>query len=64
MSVLVWAQELHAAIKKTTSVIEKLAKEKDDEAVDTRTRLTTIESRLRGSLKDLWTGDDNLFEVP
>lgn len=63
MSVLVWAQELHTAIKKSGSVIEKLAQEKDEEAVETKTKLSTIQENLQIVLKSLWIGEDNVFEV-
>jgi hypothetical protein len=40
--VLVWAQELHLAIKKSGSIVDKLAEEKDTEAQDTRVKLQEI----------------------
>jgi len=64
MSVLIWAQELHTAIKKSSSVAEKLAQERDEEAMETRTKLVAIEEKLRNILKSLWASDDNVFEMP
>lgn len=64
MSGLIWAQELHTAIKKSSSVVEKLAQERDEEAVETRTKLVAIEEKLRNVLKSLWASDDNVFEMP
>jgi cohesin loading factor subunit SCC2 len=63
MSTLVWAQELHLAIKKSGSIVDKLAEEKDTEAQDTRVKLQEIAQLLKNTLRNAWTGDDNLFEV-
>ncbi len=63
MTTLIWAQELHLAIKKAGSLIEKLAEEKDAEAVETKVKLQQIEQTLKVTLQNVWTGDDNLFEI-
>ena len=64
MTWVFWAQELHVALKKVTSVIDKLAAEKgDEEAEDTKMRLQEIAQRLRSSVRKVWTSDDALFEV-
>jgi cohesin loading factor subunit SCC2 len=64
MSTLVWAQELHAAIKKSASVVEKLAQENDEEAVETREKLQMIQTSLRKILSAVWSAEDNnVFEV-
>lgn len=62
MSSILWAQELQSAIRKVTSVQEKLSVEKDQEAQDTRGRLVIIDSQLREALGKIWTGNDDVFE--
>jgi len=64
MATLVWAQEIHSAIKKSGSVVEKLAQEKDEEAVETREKLQAIQTSLRKILGAVWSAEDNsIFEV-
>lgn len=64
MAALVWAQELHAAIKKSASVVDKLAQEKDEEAMETRDRLQAVQVSLRRILGAVWSAeDDSVFEI-
>ena len=63
MSCLIWAQELQTAIKKSASVVDKLAVEKEEEAQETRQRLQIITQQLRSTLRSVWMADDNVFEV-
>jgi cohesin loading factor subunit SCC2 len=64
MSTIMWAQELQAAIKKSTSVAEKLDVEKDTESQTTRSNLQTISGTLQAALKGIWMGeDDGFFEI-
>ena len=64
MTWVLWAQELHAALKKVTSVIDKLVAEKGNEdAEDTKQRLQGISQRLRSAVYKVWTRDDALFEI-
>ncbi|EIW73035.1 hypothetical protein TREMEDRAFT_59198 [Tremella mesenterica DSM 1558] len=61
MSSIIWAQELHAAISKGTSVVEKVAKEKGEEAEETREQLQVIIQALRSALLNVWNSDENVF---
>ncbi|TYJ53043.1 hypothetical protein B9479_006320 [Cryptococcus floricola] len=63
MASIMWAQELQAGVKKTASVLEKLAVEKDDETKELGDNLRTIGSMLSDTLRGVWLSDDNLFEV-
>ncbi|OCF60187.1 hypothetical protein L486_02867 [Kwoniella mangroviensis CBS 10435] len=63
MACIVWAQELQNAIKKSTSVVEKLTSEKDEEAQETSQRLQNIITTLKNTLRNIWMGDEGLFEV-
>ncbi len=63
MDSVIWAQELQGAIKKVTSVIEKLAVEKDEDAQNNRQNLQTVSQQIRSALQRLWMGDDGLFEI-
>jgi hypothetical protein len=51
------------ASKRALSVAEKLAGEKDEEAVATRERLQTIIQHLRIASQNVWMNDDGLFSV-
>ncbi|WVW81234.1 hypothetical protein I302_103225 [Kwoniella bestiolae CBS 10118] len=63
MACMVWAQELQGAIKKSTSVVEKLASEKDEEAQESSQKLQSITTTLKNTLRNVWMGDEGLFEV-
>ncbi|WWC90225.1 uncharacterized protein L201_005158 [Kwoniella dendrophila CBS 6074] len=63
MASIVWAQELQAAVKKSISVVEKLSAEKDEEAQETSQKLSVITTTLKNTLRNVWMGDDGLFEV-
>ncbi|WVQ72222.1 hypothetical protein IAR50_001771 [Cryptococcus sp. DSM 104548] len=63
MASIMWAQELQAGVKKTASVLEKLAVENDDEAKETGQKLEKIGLVLSGALRGVWLADDSLFAV-
>lgn len=60
---MVWAQELHAAIQKTGSIIEKLSAEKDEDAVAERERLQVMAQTFKAASRDVWQANDQLFET-
>lgn len=63
MTCVVWAQELHGVIAKLDSVVEKLAVEKDEDAVLERERLQVIGQAFKSASRDIWQADDRLFET-
>lgn len=63
MTCVVWAQELHAAIHKTGSIIDKLSAENDEDAVADRERLQVIVQTFRSASRDVWQTNDRLFET-
>jgi hypothetical protein len=58
-----WAQELQGAIRKITSVLEKLAEEKGEDADQTKEKMQGIVHALRLALRNVWAGDESVFEV-
>jgi len=63
MTCVVWAQELNGVITKMDSVVEKLAAEKDEDAVAEREKLQVICQTFKGASRDVWKTDDRLFET-
>jgi len=63
MTCVVWAQELHGVIAKLDSVVEKLAVEKDEEAILEREKLQVICQTFKSASRDVWQADDRLFET-
>ena len=63
MTCVVWAQELHGVIAKLDSVVEKLAVEKDEDAILERERLQVISQTFKSASRDVWQADDRLFET-
>ena len=45
------------------SVVEKLAAEKDEDAVAEREKLQVICQTFKGASRDVWKTDDRLFET-
>jgi len=45
------------------SVVEKLAAEKDEDAVAEREKLQVIGQTFKGASRDVWQADDRLFET-
>ncbi|RSH84025.1 Sister chromatid cohesion protein 2 [Saitozyma podzolica] len=52
-----------SALRKTTSVVEKLAAEKSEEAEEDKVALHGILQLLGAASRDIWYGDGGLFEV-
>jgi cohesin loading factor subunit SCC2 len=63
MTCVVWAQELHGVIAKLDSVVEKLAVEKDEDAILEREKLQVICQTFKSASRDVWQADDRLFET-
>ncbi|WVR03096.1 hypothetical protein IAU60_000086 [Kwoniella sp. DSM 27419] len=63
MALVIWAQELQGAIKKSASVIIKLQEENTADAQETVGRLQTITMSMKHALHAVWMGEDGLFEV-
>ena len=63
MTRVLWAQELQLALRKAQSVVEKLAAENDEAALDTRERLKSIVNDMRQVSQTVWNPDEGLFEI-
>lgn len=63
MTRIIWAQELFQGLRKVTSVIERLAVETDDSALQTRESLQMVAQSMRRAARDVWTPDDGLFAI-
>ena len=63
MTCVVWAQELQGVIAKLDSVVEKLAVEKDEDAVLERETLQVIGQTFKSASRDIWQADERLFET-
>ena len=63
MTSLTWAQEIHGAIKKATSIVERLKEENTPEAEEQRRRFETIVQSLRLILQNLWLEDYLMFDT-
>lgn len=63
MTRIIWAQELAQALDKANSVIERLAVETDESAVQTREELQRVAQVMRTAVRDVWNADEGLFEI-
>lgn len=61
LSTILWAQEVHAGIDRSQSVVAKLANEKDEEAEKTRAKLSEVHRELCTLADKLWSVDEDVF---
>ncbi|KAK4684433.1 cohesin loading factor subunit SCC2, partial [Tremellales sp. Uapishka_1] len=61
MTSVIWAQELQVAVKKITSVLDRLGKEEKQE--EAKENCQMISKMLKSALNNVWNGDEGLFET-
>lgn len=61
LSTILWAQELNAAIEKGESVVEKMSKEKTEEAMEAREKLNDLLGQLKEARSKVWEDEENVF---
>ena len=63
MFAIIWTEDLGDGILRIASIIDKLEKEKGDEARQTKEGLQVISQTLRQALNAAWSSNDILFGV-